>query len=113
MYLDKKMNKLFAIIALFFYALCWFVDSPSKTIHYIGIALPWLSLALSIPIAFLCKVKDDNYFSAWGYVYAVATVLYVVIVSVMSGSIWYQLPHLAACICFIAYFTIEHQKKKL
>ncbi len=104
--------KFLAFTALFFYALCWFSDAPTKSIHDIGVSLPWLSLILSIPIAYICKVRDDNYFSAWGYVYAITTVIYVVVVSLMSGSIWHQLPHLAACICFIAYFTLEHQNKK-
>lgn len=107
------MNKIkfVAIAALFFYALCWFVDSPSKTVRYLGMALPWLSLFLSIPIAYLCKVKDDNYFSAWGYVYAVSTLIYIIVVSFMSGSIWQQLPHLAACVSFIAYFSLDHSSE--
>lgn len=104
--------KFLALNALFFYVLCWFSDAPTKSIHDIGVALPWFSLILSIPIAYICKVRDDNYFTAWGYVYAITTVIYVVVVSLMSGSIWHQLPHLAACICFIVYFTLEHQNKK-
>ena len=108
----KNVIKLLAIASVLFYILCWFVDQPKMVLHNLGIALPWLSLILSIPIAYLCKAKDNNYFSVWGYVYAVFTVIYVVVVSIMSGSIWQQLPHLAACVCFIAYFSLEHQTKK-
>ena len=106
------MVKCIAITALFFYALCWFTDAPTKTIHNLGVALPWLSLVLSIPIGYVCKVKDGQYFATWGYVYATATIVYVVAVSFMSGSIWQQLPHLAACVCFIAYFSLEAAQKK-
>lgn len=101
-----------AIAAVFFYVLCWFADAPTKIIHYIGIVLPWLSMVLSIPIAYFCKVRDDNYFSAWGYVYVIATAVYFVVVSLVSGSIWHQLPHLAACICFIASYTLESFERK-
>lgn len=101
-----------AIAAVFFYVLCWFADAPTKIIHYIGIALPWLSMVLSIPLAFFFKVRDDNYFSTWGYVYVIATAVYFVVVSLMSGTSWHQLPHLAACTCFIAYFSLEAFAKK-
>lgn len=66
---------------------------------------------MSIPIAFLFKVKDDNYSSAWGYVYVIATIVYVAVVSLMSGSIWHQMPHLATCVSFIAYFALESSEK--
>jgi len=104
--------KFTGIASVLFYILCWFTDQPTKTLHYIGIALPWLSLALSVPVAYLCKVRSAEYFSVWGYVYAITTVIYVVIVSVMSGSLLPQLPHLAACVCFIAYFALEAANKK-
>ena len=107
-----KTVKLIGVASVFFYVLCWFTDQPTKTIHYIGIAMPWLSLLLSIPIAYLCKARNDQYFSSWGYVYAISTVIYVVTVSVMSGSIYQQLPHMAACVCFIAYFALEGQAKR-
>lgn len=99
--------KFLAFASVFFYILCWFTDQPTKELHYVGIGLPWLSLILSILIGYLCKVKDGHYFTSWGYVYAVATVVYVVGVSVMSGSVLPQLPHLAACVTFIAYFSLE------
>lgn len=107
-----KVIKLTAFASVMFYVMCWFTEQPTKTLHNLGIALPWLSLILSIPIAYLCKVKDDNYFSASGYVYAAATVIYVLVVSLMSGSIWQQLPHLAACVCLISNFAIEHYAKE-
>ena len=105
-------TKVIGIIAVIFYALCWFADQPTKSIWYLGIALPWLSLILSIPVGFLCKVRDDKYFYLWGCLYAAATVIYVVAVSLMTGSIWQQLSYLAACSCFIAYFSLEAANKK-
>lgn len=108
----NNLIKFLALAALFFYVLCWFTHQPTKLLWYIGIGLPWLSLILSIPIAYICKVKDNNYFSASGYVYAIATTAYVVAVSLLSGSIYHQLPHLAACVCFIAYFALEQQCKR-
>lgn len=98
--------------AIFFYTLCWFVETPTKSIHNLGIALPWLSLALSVPIGYVCKVKDGQYFAVWGYVYAAATIIYVIAVSLISGTLLPQLPHLAACVCFIAYFSLEAANKK-
>lgn len=104
--------KFFAFISLFFYVMCWFTDQPTETLYYIGISLPWLSLILSILVGFICDIKNEKYFAAWGYIYAITTIIYVIVVSIMSGSIWHQLPHLAACACFIAYFTIEQQYKQ-
>lgn len=100
------------LAALIFYALCWFADAPTKSIRNLGIALPWLSLALSIPIGYVCKVKDGQYSTTWGYVYAAATIIYVIAVSLISGTLLPQLPHLAACVCFIAYFSLEAANKK-
>lgn len=105
-------TKTVGIIAVIFYILCWFADQPTRTLYYIGIALPWLSLILSIPTGILCKVRDDKYFYLWGCLYAAATVIYAVIVSLMTGSIWQQLPHMAACACLIAYFSLEAANKK-
>ena len=108
----ENVIKLLAFASLFFYILCWFTDQPTKELHYVGIVLPWLSLIVSIPVAYVCNVKDENYFEAWGYVYAVATIVYVVVVSLISGSILSQLPHLAACVTFIAYFSLEVANKQ-
>lgn len=74
-------TKTVGIIAVIFYILCWFADQPTRTLYYIGIALPWLSLILSIPTGILCKVRDDKYFYLWGCLYAAATVIYAVTVS--------------------------------
>ena len=108
----NKLIKFLALAALFFYVLCWFAHQPTKFLWFIGIGLPWLSLVLSILIAYICKVKDNNYFSVSGYVYAIATIAYVVALSLFSGSIYYQLPHLAACVCFIAYFALEQRCRR-
>ena len=108
----KLIIKILAIVSLFLYALCWFTNQPTPTLHYIGIALPWLSLFISIPVSYLCKVNDKKHFAVYGYTYAISTFLYFIVLYVISGSVWHQLPHLAACICFIGYFTIEHQTKE-
>ena len=107
-----KVIRFIGITSVLFYILCWFTDQPTKELHYVGIALPWLSLILSILIGFACKIKNNQYFASWGYVYAIATFIYVVAVSFMSGSILPQLPHLAACVTFIAYFSLEASNKK-
>lgn len=104
--------KLLAFASVFFYILCWFTDQPTRELHYVGIGLPWLSLFAAIPVGYLCKVKDGHYFETWGYVYAVATVIYVVVVSLISGYLLPQLPHLAACVAFITYFSLETANKK-
>ena len=109
----NNLIKFLALAALFFYVLCWFTHQPTKLLWYIGMGLPWLSLIMSIPIAYLCKVKDNNYFNTSGYAYVIATIAYVVAVSMLSGSICHQLPHLAACVCFIAYFALEQQCKRV
>lgn len=105
------MNKFLGISAIIFYILCWFTHQPTSTLHGLGISLPWLSLIISIPVAYLCKMKDNEYFKAWGWMYALFTLLYITVMSLMSGSVINQLPHLGACVCFIAYFTLERRTK--
>lgn len=95
------VTKFLSVTALFFYVLCWFAHQDSKVVWYIGIALPWLSLIASIPINILRKSHEDNSGVHWAYTYVVMTVAYFVVVSVMEGSVWHQVPHLAACTCFI------------
>lgn len=110
------MNSFFVkaagIIAVIFYIISIFADAPTKTIQGIGAMLPWLSLFLSIPLSYFLHVKEGDYFKTWGCVYAITTLLYIVVVSIMSGSVLHQLPHLGACVCFIAYFSLEHRAKK-
>lgn len=108
----KKLVKLLALISVFFYVLCWFTHQPTKLAYNVGLALPWASLFLSVLIGLIWDIKNKDYFTAWGYIYAAVTVIYVVAVSIMAGSIWHQLPHLCACICFISYFTLEHSKRE-
>lgn len=104
-------TKLVGTVAVLFYILCWFTDQPTKILYYIGIAMPWLSLILSISVGIMCKVRDDKYFCLWGCLYAAATVIYVVVASLMAGSVWQQQSYLAACACFIAYFSLEYKQK--
>lgn len=107
----KAAVKYLTVLSVLFYVLCWFSTQPTKLLHYIGIALPWLSLLLSIVVGFSINIKNEKYIVEWGYVYALATILYVIAVSIISGSVWHQLPHLATCACLIAYFTLEKLNK--
>ncbi len=106
-----KILNFVAVVAVILYTLCWFTHQPTSTLYWLGIFLPWLSLFLSIPISYVCKVKEGEYFKTWGWVYAISTLLYITVVSMMSGSVLHQLPHLGACVCFIAYFSLEHRAK--
>ena len=109
----NNLIKFLALAALFFYVLCWFTHQPTKLLWYIGIGLPWLSLILSIAVHFFVTSGKDHTGTYWAYTYAIATIAYVVIVSMLSGSIYHQLPHLAACVCFISYFGLEQQCKRV
>ena len=104
-------TKFVGFSALFFYVLCWFSHQQTDVLHYIGIALPWLSLLTGIAVHLFINSKEDNTGTYWAYSYIILTVAYVVAVSLMSGSIWHQVPHLATCVTFIAYFALEHQSK--
>lgn len=101
--------KFLAFSALLFYVLCWFSDQQNKTLWYLGIALPWLSLILSIPIHLFVKSKEDNTGTYWAYTYITITIIYVVVLALMTGSIWHQVPHLATCVTFLAYFALERK----
>lgn len=103
----KGLIKFFAFSALLFYVLCWFSDQQSKTLWYLGIALPWLSFILSIPIHLIVKSEKDNTGTYWIYTYITITIIYVVVLTLMAGNIWNQVPHLATCVAFIAYFALE------
>ena len=109
----NNLIKFLALAALFFYVLCWFTHQPTKLLWYIGIGLPWLSLILSIAVHFFVTSDKDHTGTYWAYTYVIATIAYVVAVSLLSGSIYHQLPHLAACVCFIAYFAFEQQSKRV
>lgn len=106
------ITKFLAFSALFFYALCWFTHQQTGLLHYLGIALPWLSLLTGIAVHLFINTKEDNTGTYWAYSYVIMTVAYVVTVSLMSGSIFHQVPHLATCVTFIAYFALERLKKK-
>lgn len=108
----NNVVKFLALSSVFFYVLCWFTHQPTKLEHNVGLVLPWASLLFSVLIGLIWDIKNKEYFAAWGYTYAAVTVIYVVVVSIMAGSIWHQLPHLCACTCFISYFTLEHSKRE-
>ena len=108
----KIAIRLLAFSAIFFYTLCWFSHQPTKLLWYIGVGLPWLSLIVSIPLSMLQKSEKDNVGLYWAYIYTVMTAGYVVILSLTGNPIYYQLPHLTTCICFISYFALERKAKK-
>ena len=105
-------TKFVGFSALIFYVLCWFSHQQTDVLHYIGISLPWLSLLAGIAVHIFTKTKEDNTGTYWAYSYIILTVAYVVAVSLMSGSIWHQVPHMATCVTFLAYFALERLEKK-
>ena len=105
--------KFLALAALFFYALCWFTHQPTEFIHYVGVSLPWLSILFSIPIHLIVKSKADNSGTYWAYTYIIMTIIYVVSISLTSGKWLQQVPHLATCVTFVAYFKVEMLLKGL
>lgn len=104
--------KFLSFSALFFYVLCWFSDQQSKTLWYLGIALPWLSLIMSIFIYLFVKSEKDNTGTYWAYTYITITIIYVVVLAIISGNIWHQVPHIAACTTFIASVCFERLQNK-
>lgn len=106
----NKVVKLLAVSAVFFYALCWFANSQDDVIWGIGISLPWLSLILCIPL--ILFTEKDEAAKYWTYMYIVLAVAYAVVVSIMQKSVWQVVPHLAACVSFIAYVYIDSSNKR-
>lgn len=94
-------TKVLTIIALLFYILCWLLPQPTKTICGIGISLPWLSLFAAIPITILGNVEEKDNWKIWCYIYTLATLLYVIVVSILGGKLLHLLPHLGCCVMAI------------
>lgn len=108
--LMKMKNKIIYITAFVFYILCWLTPQPTKTIWGIGVSLPWLSLFAAIPITLLGHIEEKDNWKIWCYIYALATLLYVIVVSILGGKLLHLLPHLGCCIFAIlavASFTRE------
>ena len=90
--------KVLIIISLLSYVLCWLTPHPTKTIWGIGISLPWLSLFAAIPITLLGHIEEKDNWKIWCYIYALATLFYIILVPVIGGKLLHLLPHLGCCI---------------
>ena len=102
-----KLSTLLGIAAIFFYVVSWFSYQDTGCLWGFGIALPWLSLIASIPINLLRKTEEDSSGLHWAFTYIIITILFAVVGTIITGSINEQIPHLAACVCLVSYFTIE------
>ena len=108
----KKINKIISISAFIFYLLSWLMPQPTKMIWGIGISLPWLSLFAAIPITILGHVEEKDNWKIWCYVYALATLLYIIVVSILGGNLLHLLPHLGCCIFAILAVRNFHTAKR-
>ena len=104
-------TKVLITLVVFFYAICWITDQPTKTIWWLGVVLPWLSVFASIPVTIIGHIEEKDNWRIWCYVYAVATLLYIIVVLPMSGSILNLIPHLGCCI-FAIWALIAYNKRK-
>ena len=102
------MHKKIIIPALVLYILTWFMPQPTKTLWYIGVALPWLSVFAAIPISFLTDIEEKDNWKIWCYLYALATLLYIIVVLTFGGKPLHLLPHLGCCITSILSIRIFH-----
>lgn len=108
------ISRFLLCLALFFYAVSWFVDEYGKAAWYIGIGLPWLSLIFCIAITLVCEFvfKIDSAFDkiGWGFFYAICSLVYLIVMLIVAKTVLPFVPHLAACGCFIADIYIEKNK---
>lgn len=93
------------VAALYFYVLCWFAYDKANWLWGVGLSLPWLSLIASIPVNLFRKTEEDCAGIHWAYTYVIMTVVFAAVATVITGTLNDQLPHIAACVCFISYFT--------
>ncbi len=91
------MGLLFSLV-IGLYIFCWLTDQPTKALWYIGVALPWLSVFAAIPISILTDIEEKDNWKIWCYLYALATLLYIIVVPSVGGRILNVLPHLGCCI---------------
>ena len=94
------MGLLFSLV-IGLYIFCWLTDQPTKALWYIGVALPWLSVFAAIPISILTDIEEKDNWKIWCYLYALATLLYIIVVPSVGGRILNVLPHLGCCISAI------------
>ena len=91
------MGLLFSLV-IGLYIFCWLTDQPTKALWYIGVALPWLSVFAAIPISILTDIEEKDNWKIWCYLYALATLLYIIVVPSVGVRILNVLPHLGCCI---------------
>lgn len=104
------MQKLIVFTTVLLYLLCWLTTQPTKMIWGIGISLPWLSLFAAIPITLLGHIEEKDNWKIWCYVYALATLLYIIVVPMLGGKLVNLLPHLGCCIFAILAVAIFMRK---
>lgn len=102
--------KLHCSIYFVFYILTWFMPHPTKIIWGVGVSLPWFSLFASLPILFLGNIEEKDNWKIWCYVYALATLLYIIVVPMLGGKFLHLLPHLGSCIMGI--LTVASSTRK-
>lgn len=93
-----KTKKTVVFVVFLSYSICWLTPQPTKTVWGIGISLPWLSLFATIPITLLGHIEEKDNWKMWCYVYALATLLYIIVVPMLGGKFLHLLPHLGCCI---------------
>lgn len=98
--------KFLVFSALFFYALCWFIDQPTELLWYAGISLPWASLIIAVFPGILFNKNDAT--TNWGYCYAASTIAFVIFASIKSMQFLQQVPYLASCVSFIACTALSN-----
>ena len=106
------INKIVVVSTIFLYLLTWLTTQPTKMIWGIGISLPWLSLFAAIPITILGHVEEKDNWKIWCYVYALATLLYIIVVPMLGGKLLHLLPHLGCCVMGIFAVRIFHIAKR-
>jgi len=105
-------NKFTYCCLLILYIFTWFVPQPTKTIWGVGVSLPWFSLFASLPILFLGNVEEKDNWKIWCYIYALATLLYMIVVLMLGGKFLHLLPHLGCCIMGILAAKVFHTAKR-
>ena len=105
-----RLKTVIGLIAALAYVFCWLVNKDYKAAWYIGVSLPWGSLIASVPVFFFLDMSHNQEYKIWSVVYYLLTLVYVISVSVLTGRMITQLPHLIACIMFVAYFLPSNRR---
>ena len=105
------MKQFQLVVVMLLYVLCWLTDQPTKTLWWIGVALPWLSIFAAIPVSILGHIEEKDNWKIWAYIYGLSTLLYIIVVLALGGRILHVLPHLGCCIIAIWAITSYHHSK--